>query len=64
LRRDGCIDFGAIVEPMAGVDLHDVGSAEMNIFNLTADPGATFKQAKPPYSGVLLLENSELRIAN
>ena len=64
-RGDDCLDFDAmvsledeiqqIVEPIADVDGHDVGSGEMNIFILTADPVATFEQAKPLLSDTSLL---------
>lgn len=65
-RGEDCLDFDEmvsledeiqkIVAPIADVDGHDVGSNEMNIFILTADPVATFEQAKPLLSAVSLLE--------
>ena len=65
-RGDDCLDFDAmvshenaiqqIVEPIAEVDGHDVGSGEMNIFILTADPVATFERAKPLLSSASLLD--------
>lgn len=65
-RGDDCLDFDAmvsledeiqqIVEPMAEVDGHDVGSVEMNIFILTADPVATFDRVKPLLSAASLLD--------
>ena len=45
-----------IVEPIAEVDRHDVGSGEMNIFILTADPVATFERVKPLLSAASLLD--------
>lgn len=66
LRGDDCLDFDAmvsleddikqIVEPMAEVDGHDMGSGEMNIFILTCDPVATFERAKPLLSAAFLLD--------
>lgn len=44
-----------LVESIADVDGHDMGSGEMNIFVLTADPVATFEQAKPLLSSASLL---------
>jgi hypothetical protein len=44
-----------IVEPIAEVDGHDIGSGEINIFVLTADPVATFERAKPLLSDASLL---------
>jgi hypothetical protein len=44
-----------IVEPTAEVDGHDIGSGEVNIFVLTADPVATFQQAKSLLSDASLL---------
>jgi len=46
-----------IVEPIAEVDGHDIGSGEINIFILTADPVATFERAKPFLSDASLLHN-------
>lgn len=67
LRGDDCLDFDAmvnlegdiqhVIEPIADVDGHDVGSGEMNIFILTADPVATFERAKPLLSAASLLNN-------
>jgi len=61
-----CLDFDAIVnledeiqqivEPLAEVDGHDVGSGEMNIFILAADPVATFDQTKPLLGAASLLD--------
>jgi hypothetical protein len=36
-----------IVEPIAEVDGHDIGTGEINVFVLTADPVATFERTKP-----------------
>jgi hypothetical protein len=44
-----------LVEPLADVDGHDMGSGEINIFILTADPVATFERAKPLLSDASLL---------
>ena len=65
-RGDDCIDFDAmvslenqikqIVEPIAEVDGHDMGSGEMNIFILTGDPVATFERAKLLLSAAFLLD--------
>ncbi|WP_075795017.1 hypothetical protein [Massilia putida] len=44
-----------IVEPIAEVDGHDIGSGEMNVFVLTADPVATFERAKSLLSDASLL---------
>lgn len=65
-RGGDCLDFDAmvsledeiqqIVEPIAEVDGHDVGSEEMNLFILTADPVATFERAKPLLSAAFLLD--------
>jgi hypothetical protein len=65
-RGDDCLDFDAmvsledeiqqIVEPIADVDGHDLGSGEMNIFILTADPVATFERAKPLLFAASLLD--------
>ena len=44
-----------IVEPIAEVDGHDIGSGEVNIFVLTADPVATFERAKSLLSDAFLL---------
>jgi hypothetical protein len=64
-RGDDCLDFDAmvsledeiqqIVEPTAEVDGHDVGSGEVNIFILTADPVATFQRVKPLLSAASVL---------
>ena len=66
LKGDDRLDFDAmvsledeiqqIVEPIAEVDGHDVGSGEMNIFILTGDPVATFERAKPLLSAASLLD--------
>jgi hypothetical protein len=65
-RGDDCLNFDAmvsledemqqIVEPIADVDGHDVGSGEMNIFILTADPVATFERAKALLSASSMLD--------
>lgn len=65
-RGDDCLDFDAMVsledeiqqiaEPIDEVDGHDVGSGEMNIFILTADPVAMFERAKPLLSAASLLD--------
>lgn len=65
-RGGDCLDFDAIVsleveiqqilEPIGEVDGHDVGSGEMNIFILTADPVAAFERAKPLLSAAFLLD--------
>jgi hypothetical protein len=65
IKGDDCLDFDSLVnledrlqrlvEPIADVDGHDMGSGEMNIFVLTADPVATFKRAKPLLSDASLL---------
>lgn len=65
-REHDCLDFEAmvnledeiqrVVEPLADVDGHDVGSGEINIFILTADPAATFERAKPLLSAASLLD--------
>jgi hypothetical protein len=70
LRGDDCLDFDAmvsledeiqqIVEPIAEVDGHDVGSGEMNIFILTADPVATFERVKPLLSAASLLDKASV----
>ena len=70
-RGDDCLDFDAmvsledeiqqIVEPIAEVDGHDVGSGETNIFILTADPVATFERAAPLLSNASLLD--KVRVA-
>lgn len=44
-----------IVEPIAEVDGHDIGSGEINIFVLTTDPVATFERAKTLLSDASLL---------
>ena len=44
-----------IVEPIAEVDGHDIGSGEINIFVLTADPVGTFERAKTLLSDASLL---------
>jgi hypothetical protein len=44
-----------LVEPIADVDGHDLGSGEANIFVLTADPVATFERVKPLLSDESLL---------
>jgi len=66
LRGNDCRDFDAmvsledaiqqIVEPIAEVDGHDMGSGETNIFILTGDPVATFERAKPLLSRASLLD--------
>lgn len=66
-REDDCLDFDALfhledelqrlVAPIADVDGHDMGSGEMNIFILTADPVATFARAKPLLADASLLDN-------
>ena len=63
-KDDACLDFDKmveleddlqqLVEPLADVDGHDMGSGEINIFILTDDPVGTFERAKP------LLANSSL----
>jgi hypothetical protein len=44
-----------LIEPLGDVDGHDMGSGEVNIFVLTADPIATFERAKPLLSEASLL---------
>lgn len=44
-----------IVEPIAEVDGHDIGSGELNLFVLTTDPVATFERAKPLLAEASLL---------
>jgi hypothetical protein len=66
IKGDDCLDFDALVnledelqrlvEPIADVDGHDMGSGEMNIFVLTADPVATFERAKQLLSNASLLD--------
>lgn len=48
-------DLQRVVEPIAEVDGHDLGSGEINIFVLTADPVATFERAKTLLAGASLL---------
>jgi hypothetical protein len=50
-------DLQRVVQPIAEVDGHDIGSGEMNIFVLTANPVATFERAKPLLSDASLLHN-------
>jgi hypothetical protein len=45
-----------IVEQIAEVDGHDIGSGEMNIFILTADPVASIELVKPLLSAASLLD--------
>jgi hypothetical protein len=45
-----------IVEPIAEVDRHDVGSREINIFILADDLGATFERVIPLLSNASLLD--------
>lgn len=64
-KRDDLPDFDTlinledqlrrVVEPVAEVDGHDMGSGEMNIFILTSDPVSTFERAKPLLSNASLL---------
>lgn len=66
-KEDAGLDFDTLVnleedllrllEPIAEVDGHDMGSGEMNIFVLTAEPIATFERAKPLLSDASLLYN-------
>lgn len=66
-RGNHCLDFDALVNledelqqlvfSIADVDGHDMGSGEMNIFILTADPVATFERAKPLLADASLLDN-------
>jgi hypothetical protein len=65
IQRDAALDFDTLVnleedllrllEPIAEVDGHDIGSGAMNIFILTDEPIATFERAKP-----LLFDTSSL----
>lgn len=48
-------DLQRVVEPIAEVDGHDLGSGEINIFVLTADSVATFERAKTLLAGGSLL---------
>ena len=45
-----------VVEPIAEVDGHDIGSGEINIFVFTADPVVTFERAKMLLSDASLLD--------
>ena len=44
-----------IVEPIAEVDGHDIGSGEINIFILTVNPVAAFERAKSLLSAASIL---------
>ena len=67
-RGNDCLDFDAmvsleeeiqqIVESISEVDGHDMGSGEINIFILTADPVATFERVKPLLSAASLLDKA------
>ncbi|MFP5392047.1 MAG: ABC transporter [Gammaproteobacteria bacterium] len=50
-----------LIEPIADVDGHDMGSGEANIFVLTADPVATIERAKALLSKAALLD--KVRVA-
>jgi hypothetical protein len=50
-----------LIEPIADVDGHDMGSGEANVYVLTADPVATFVQVKPLLSEASLLD--KVRVA-
>lgn len=66
VQRETILDFDAlvtleqnlqrVVEPIAEVDGHDIGSGEINIFVFTADPVATFERAKMLLSDASLLD--------
>lgn len=70
-KENDLLDFDALVsledelqeliEPIADVDGHDMGSGEANIFVLTADPVATFERAKALLSKASLL--NKVRVA-
>lgn len=49
----------ALVEPLrdtAQLDGHDIGSRDINLFIMTADPASTFRRAKPALERLQLLD--------